>query len=401
MVAQVGLGGQRPDQGHRAALRQRQQPPPTNAYSGSGVMLQQHDRLAGRLARQGPVGWAAAQGHVIAAGRHTQLGPQQPQHGIVDAAEGHRPCGHRLAQLRLKQHPKRHLQIEARQHGLDPITEAKDEIAHHKAPKTPAALEDLIEQLGVLATPFTVDFVVGAHHRQGARLHAVPKLGQIELVQHPRRNAHIHPEAGAIDRIEGEVLHAGDPMALNAPGDGGPHGAHMEGIFAVGLLGPAPARVTQQVHTHGCEQVGPEGASLLGHGHADPLFELHIPAGTTGQGHRKGGGAPLEHHPPRPIHKPQAAGRPRVAMQAIAQHRVGHALPIGQIALEAIQLLRQAQLAEQGPGSGLQAGVVMHPFNVRRSGVLEISSQHWLQECCKAAGVAGVINGPGAALRPG
>ncbi len=116
--------------------------------------------------------------------------------------------------------------------------------------------------MGVLPAPGPVDAVVGAHHRQRAGLDAVAELGQVELLQHPLAGAHIHPEAGAVDRVEREVLHAGDRVALHAAAERGAHRAHMHRILAVGLLGPAPARVAQQVHAHRPEQVGTEGAGL-------------------------------------------------------------------------------------------------------------------------------------------
>lgn len=102
------------------------------------------------------------------------------------------------------------------------------------------------------------------------------------------------------------MFDAGDGVALQAPDAGGPHGTNVHRIFAVGFLGPAPAGMAQQVDADRRHPVGPKRTGLQGDRLTDALLQLRIPAGAPGHRHRKGGGAALEHHAPRPIDKLQS-----------------------------------------------------------------------------------------------
>ena len=280
----------------------------------------------------------------------------------------------RLRQAARKHHLKRHFQVLAGQNGRHAIVNAKDEIADHKTLESPAPLQNRIQQFGMFAAPGTIDPVVGAHHRSGAGLDAITKVGQIELMQHPLIHLHIHQEAAAVDRIEGEVFDAGDGVALQAPDAGGPHGTHLHRIFAVGLLGPAPAGMAQQVDADRRHPVGPKRTGLQGDRLTDALLQLRIPAGAPGDRHRKGGGASLEHHTPRPIDKLQSrqpqtgqlARRPGVAVGGIPQGDVGHPRPEGRVAIKQGQLFCIAELGQQHQGPGRDGGRdVSHICNVR------------------------------------
>ena len=320
------------------------------------------------------MGRARAQRRRVAAGGNRQLGLQQSQHRIIEPPLGQPARSQRLRQAAGKHHLKGHFQVLAGQNGRHAIVNAKDEIADHKTLESPAPLQNRIQQFGMFAAPGAIDPVVGAHHRSGAGLDAITKVGQVELVQHPLIHLHIHQEAAAVDRIEGEVFDASDGVALQAADAGGPHGTHMHRIFAVGLLGPAPAGMAQQVDADRRHPVGPKRTGLQGDRLTDALLQLRIPAGAPGDRHRKAGGASLEHHTPRPIDKlqsrqPQAgqlARRPGVAMGGIPQGDVGHPRPEGRVAIKQGQLFCIAELGQQHQGPGRDGGRdVSHTCNVR------------------------------------
>ena len=150
-------------------------------------------------------------------------------------------------------------------------------------------------------------------------------------------------------------------MALDAPGHRRPQRAYVQGVLAIGLLSPTPARMAQQIYAHCRQPVGPEAASLPCDRSADALLQLRIPAGASGHGHRKGGGAALQHHAARPIHEVQAAQaqprqltrRPGMAVGGIPQGDVDHARPKRRVAIQQVELLAGAQLGQQRLGAGL------------------------------------------------
>jgi len=111
-----------------------------------------------------------------------------------------------------------HFQVLAGPHRGNAIAHPEDEIGHHEAPESPALLEDFVEQHGVLAAPLAIHLVVCAHQRARPGLYAGAEVGQVKLVQHPFTHLHVHQEAGAVDRVEGEMLDAGHGVALDAAG---------------------------------------------------------------------------------------------------------------------------------------------------------------------------------------
>ena len=349
-IAEIRPSGQGTDHRQRPPIRQRQH--------RFGI-FEQHDRLGGRLPGQAAVGGAAPQGGWVIAGWHRQLGPQQAQHRVIEALhrQGARRQGFRQATL--IDHREGHLQIEPGPQGGQAIAQPEDEIAHHKAAKAPTVFEDGGEQLLVLGTPVAIHAVVGGHHRAGPGGHTVAEVGEIELMEHPAAHPDIHQEAGTIDRVEGEMLDAGDGVALQAAAAGSAHGPEKHGILAVGLLGPAPAGVAQQVHTHRRHPVGTKRAGLPGDGLADPLLQVDVPAGAPGDRHGKGGGAPLQHHPPRTIDKLQPLqavagqhpGRPGMAVGGIGNGDVDHAGPEGGGARKEGEFLGRLQASQQQTGS--------------------------------------------------
>ena len=137
VVAQVGGGRQGADH------RQRAQPPERQQVA---FIAQQHDRLPRRLAGQAPVGTALAQAAGVVPLRHRELQLQLPPHRICEPLRRQGACGQGLGQAALEHHAEGHFQVLARQQGRQPIADAEDEIAHHQALKSPAALEDVVEQ---------------------------------------------------------------------------------------------------------------------------------------------------------------------------------------------------------------------------------------------------------------
>ena len=233
------------------------------------------------------------------------LRPQLAQHGVIQALLRQPTISNGSLQATGKDHAEGHFQVLASPHRGNAIAHTEDEIGHHEAPESPALLEDFVEQHGVLAAPLAIHLVVGAHQRARPGLNAGAKMGQVKLVKYPLTHLHVHQEAGAVDRVKGEMLDAGHGVALDATGHCRPQATEQHRIFAVGFLGPAPAGVAQQIDAHRRQPVGPKTAGLAGHGHADPLLQIHVPAGTASNRRREGSRPALQHHPPRAINKLQ------------------------------------------------------------------------------------------------
>ncbi len=165
----------------------------------------------------------------------------------------------------------------------------------------------------------------------------------------------VHGEAGVLHRVAGEVLDAGHGVALHAAGQGGAHLAHVMGILAVGLLGPAPGRVAQDVDAHPAVQVGSHRPQLEADGLADPLLELHVPGGAPGHAHREAGGL-VHHHAPRAVGEGEAGqpeavhpGGPERALVVALLAQVDEAGPERRVAVQAPQLLVRRHRGHGGP----------------------------------------------------
>ena len=115
--------------------------------------------------------------------------------------------------------------------------------------------------------------------------------------------------------------------------EGGGHLAYMARILAVGLLGPAPGGVAQQVHAHRAGEGGARGPQLGADGLADALLQAWIERRAPGHRHRERGGRP-EHASPGSVREVEArdaqpidSGRgPSVGVVAAAS-QVGDARP--------------------------------------------------------------------------
>ena len=174
-------------------------------------------------------------------------------------------------------------------------------------------------------------------------------------MQGPVVDLHIHHEARAVDRVEGQVFHASHAVALQAARDRCPHGAHMHRVFPVGFLGAAPTGKAQQIHAHRRHPVGTEAACFAANRLANLLLQGWIPTGTACHRHRKCGGAVVEHHAAGAIHKPQPlqskpwqhTSWPGVAMGCITQGNRSHAWPKRRRSADQAKLLVNRELLDQ------------------------------------------------------
>jgi hypothetical protein len=76
-------------------------------------------------------------------------------------------------------------------------------------------------------------------------------MREINLVQGPFVEAHIHLEPRILDRVGGEMLDRRDHiMGLDACPQRCPHQAEMHRVLPIGLLRPPPGWMAQQVDAH-------------------------------------------------------------------------------------------------------------------------------------------------------
>src|SRR5207302_8620840 len=88
---------------------------------------------------------------------------------------------------------------------------------------------------------------------------------------------------------EGEVLHASHGVALHAPNEGRAQLADVVGVLTVGLLGPAPGRVAQEVHAHAAVERGPGRPELEADSVADAVLEVRVECRAARHAHREAG----------------------------------------------------------------------------------------------------------------
>ncbi len=81
-------------------------------------------------------------------------------------------------------------------------------------------MEDVREQLLVLAAPGTVERVVRAHDRCDALLGNVAEVREVDLVERPLVSGDVHGEPRVLHRVRGEVLHARHDVPFDVDKDG-------------------------------------------------------------------------------------------------------------------------------------------------------------------------------------
>ena len=143
-------------------------------------------------------------------------------------------------------------------------------------------------------------------------------------------------------------------MALHPPHQRRPELTDVKRILAVGLLGPAPGRMAEDVDADATEEIGTDGTELLSDGLADPLFQVEVPGGAAG--HRDGkAGCRTDDDTARAI----GEGEPRDAesldpsggkgpLVVAAAPQVAQAGPEGEIPVQAPQLLLRRHLRHNG-----------------------------------------------------
>ena len=178
------------------------------------------------------------------------------------------------------------------------------------------------------------------------------------------------------------MLHRRHHVALHAPGEGGAHLAEVVRILAVGLLGPAPGRVAEDVDAHAAVEVGADGAELAADRLADALLEIDVPGGAPGHRDREGSGvadddaagtvAEREARDAEPL-DPGGQERPPVVA---ARAEVGHPGPERDVAVEAPQALVVGHLGHEAGGGVRDRRAAFH----RRDGVFP-SGRHGRKAC--------------------
>ncbi len=325
-------------------------------------------------------------------------GGDHPLDGPVDLGPGGLVAVEVVAQVLGPDHPVGHLHVET---GVTdrPASEAEDPVADHEALESPLVAEHVGEQVTVLAAPLAVDAVVGAHHHGDTFVDDALEVGEVHLVQRHLVDGDVHREAGVLHRVAGEVLDAGHGVALHAPGQGRPHLADVVGVLPVGLLGPAPCRMAEDVHADPAEEVGAHGPQLLTDGLADPLLQLDVPGGAPGHAHREAGGL-VDDHPPGAVGEgesgesdPLHRGRPERALVVAGLGQIGQAGPEGRIPVQAPELLGRRSSRPRCPPPWLRSP--------RRSGGSSLSIRPFSQEGGMRTGSRPVISGSaGPAGRP-
>ena len=170
----------------------------------------------------------------------------------------------------------------------------------------------------------------------------------------------VDAEAGVLHRVEREVLHARQHVALQSSGERRRHHAHVVRVLAVGLLGPAPGGMTEQVHAHRAGVGGAAGAQLGADRLADAFFQVGIERCAASHADRERRRV-TDHAPAWPIGEVDSGNpesrhlrrRPRVLVVAARRH-VEQPGPQRGVPVEATQLL-----LERHAGDELTGGIVM------------------------------------------
>ena len=103
------------------------------------------------------------------------------------------------------------------------------------------------------------------------------------------------------------MLGVRDHVALCTAHERDPHAAQVDGVLAVGLLRPPPARVAQDVHDRRKDHAAALRAGLGADRLADALFERLVPGRTTRHADREAGrGSADGAHAARPVDHPDA-----------------------------------------------------------------------------------------------
>ena len=142
-------------------------------------------------------------------------------------------------------------------------------VRHHRAVESPLTAEHVGQQPAIAGAHDAVDLLVRVHHRRQAALaHGHLERAEVDIAQlafGQVRRRPVHPAFGRA--VADEVLGGGDHpvdevVALQAPDERQAHLRHEVRVFAVGLLEPAPARITADVEHRRQALVGTDRAHL-------------------------------------------------------------------------------------------------------------------------------------------
>ncbi len=168
--------------------------------------------------------------------------------------------------------------------------------------EAPLFPEDIVE-IGVGAGGVVTELVVGAHHRPDLSIHdQLPESREVGFEEVAVANVDIKGMADRLGaRVDGKVFGGGHCfqvigiVALKASDELNPHLAGEVGIFAVGLMAPAPARITEDVDIGGpegkplvdapftaAEHLVVFGAGFVGDGRSHPEHQLPVPRAGDG-----------------------------------------------------------------------------------------------------------------------
>ncbi len=214
---------------------------------------------------------------------------QDARDGDVDVLEGQLARGDGVEHaLRAEPARRRHLEVEARVHGLLAVEDGTP-VGHDDALEAPLVAQDVGEEPAVLRREDAVDAVVRAH--DGPRL----RLGddtlerrQVDLAEGALVDVggHAHPVRLLV--VRGEVLERrADPLALDALHEGRPDRAREPGVLGE-VLEVAPAeRRALHVDARAEDDGHALGACLLADRGAHAGEEVDVPGRGEGGGGRE------------------------------------------------------------------------------------------------------------------
>ena len=184
-----------------------------------------------------------------------------------------------------------HLLIEAVQRGLDRAV-GRAPVGDDPALEAPVLLQDLVEQVVVLAGVVAVDEVVGAHHRRGLGDADGDLEGeQVGLAHGTLVEQNVDDGASGLLIVERVVLDvAHDVLRLDAALELAGHGAGQYRVFAGVLEVAAVARLARDVHAAADGHVEALSARLATNHRAVEEGRVGVPARGCAEGRGQQGG---------------------------------------------------------------------------------------------------------------
>ena len=273
----------------------------------AALVLQEHDTLLGNragcivvgLAAQEAVAALAGHGGAVVQAQHATHLVVELAGGVLAAhdagAVGHGHVIHVVGVLGPGAQavgPRAKLHVETVFHSLVGIVSAAP-VAHHHAVVVPLALEQVDEQVAVVAVVLVAVEVVGAHQAPGVTaLDGGLKGRQVDLAQGAVAHGHVHLEAVFLVVVQGKVLHAGShAVALQPLNVGHHHGRGQAGILAHVLKVAAAQRRAAHVHARAQYHVLAAVQGLLAQAAAIEPGHRRVPrsgqAGESREGHTR------------------------------------------------------------------------------------------------------------------